>query len=46
MARDKVPPAGCKAFVDINNMVTCEAAAINAFIKVANQQYVLSIEIT
>ena len=38
MARDKKPPEGCKAFVDVNNMVTCDAAAMNAFIKVAKEQ--------
>ena len=38
MACDKKPPEGCKAFVDVNNMVTCDAAAMNAFIKVAKEQ--------
>ena len=38
MAHDKKPPENCEAFVDINNMVTCEVPAMKAFIKVATQQ--------
>ena len=38
MAHDKKPPENCEAFVDINNMVTCEPHAMGAFFTVASNQ--------
>ncbi len=40
MGRDKNPPGNCEAFVDVNNMVTCEVAAFKAFLSVAKKQSV------
>ena len=38
LAKDKVPLSSCEVFVDVNNMVTCEKAAVGAFLNVAAKQ--------
>ena len=38
IGHDKKPPENCEAFVDVNNMITCEIPAFKAFLKAAQNQ--------
>ena len=38
IAYDKQPPKDCEAFVEVNNMITCEKSALLGFLKLAEKQ--------